>query len=113
MHIYLHIYMHICIHMHIYMHMHIILYAYDAQKMLLSTFPGHAHSKGTGSDLLAGSGLRRAAGGMGLHGGGELLREIPRGFLMLIDSVFNFALVTMFHFYSNYLSSYLNETLAH
>lgn len=27
--------------------------------------------------MLAGSGVRRAAGGMGLHRGRELLREIP------------------------------------
>lgn len=43
---------------------------------LSSTSPGDTWSKGEGSDLLAGSGVRRAAGGMGLHGGRELLREI-------------------------------------
>lgn len=39
--------------------------------------PGNARSKGTGSDMLAGSGVRGAAGGMELHRGRELLREIP------------------------------------
>jgi len=44
-----------------------------------SSLPGDAGPEGPGSDLLAGSGLRGAGGGLGLHRGRELLREIPRG----------------------------------
>lgn len=43
--------------------------------------PGNTWSQGPGSDVLAGPGLRRAPGGLGLHRGRELLREIPCVFL--------------------------------
>lgn len=47
----------------------------DLTRLLSS---GHARSKGKGSDVLVGSGLQWAAGGLGLHRGRELLWEIPR-----------------------------------